>query len=260
MNPWHDVRLLNALANGLMAVAAAALLYGAVMWLTQRPAFALQTLVIEPSRPDQALQHVTTAVLRSAGATQFKGNFFSLNLETVRERYEQVPWVRRAEVRRVWPDTLRVGIEEHQPLAIWSDGRLVNRQGELFSANVADAEAVTDLLEFNGPAGSEALVTRRWAELREQLAPLGRTPESVMLSSRYAWSARLDDGLMLLLGREQDTSIADRISRWVTVHQQVQSRLSRDIVSVDLRYPNGFVVRAPGALDSKPTLEGKRTP
>jgi thioredoxin reductase (NADPH) len=36
--------------------------------------------------------------------------------------------------------------------------------------------------------------------------------------------------------------------------------ITDDIVSVDLRYPNGFVVRAPGALDSKPTLEGKRTP
>ena len=260
MNPWHDVRLLNVLANGLMAVAAAALLYGAIVWLTQRPAFALRTVLVEPSLADDSLAHVNAAALRSAGATQFKGNFFSINLEAVRERYEQVPWVRRAEVRRVWPDTLRVGIEEHQPLAVWSDGRLVNRQGELFAANVADAEAATRLLEFSGPPGSEALVTRRWAELREHLAPIGRAPEAVTLSSRYAWSARLDDGLMLLLGREQDTSIADRISRWVSVHQQVQSRLSRDIVSVDLRYPNGFVVRAPGALDSKPTLEGKRTP
>jgi len=55
-----------------------------------------------------------------------------------------------------------------------------------------------------------------------------------------------------VLGREQDVSIASRIERWVSVYPLAQSRLSRDAVSVDLRYPNGFAVRAPGALDQTP--------
>ena len=249
MNPWHDVRLLNATANGLMAAAVVALAVAAVAWVVQRPAFALQAVVVEAATPDLPLEHVNRALLRSAGAARLKGNFFTVDLGAVRESFEQVPWVRRAQVRRIWPNTLRVGIEEHQPLAIWHDGRLVNRQGELFAANVAEAESEGALLEFSGPPGSEGEVTRRWQALREQLAPLAVAPESVTLSSRWAWSARLDNGTVLLLGREQGMPIADRVARWVAAAPTVQTRLNREIASVDLRYQNGFAMRAPGALD-----------
>ncbi|MFN7642393.1 MAG: cell division protein FtsQ/DivIB [Burkholderiales bacterium] len=256
MNPWHDVRLLNATANGLMAAACIALAVAAVAWVVQRPAFALQAVVVEPSVSAQPLQHVNRALLKSAGASRLHGNFFTVDLGAVRESFEQVPWVRRAQVRRIWPNTLRVGIEEHQPLAIWHDGRLVNRQGELFAANAAEAEAEGALLEFSGPPGSEAEVTRRWHSLREQLAPLSVAPEAMTLSSRWAWSARLDNGTVLLLGREQGMPIDERVARWVAAAPTVQTRLNREIASVDLRYQNGFAMRAPGALDKAPAERG----
>lgn len=252
MNPWHDVRLLNVTANGLMAVAACALAAAAVAWLVQRPAFALQAVVVEAARPQQPLHHVTDALLRTASVGRVHGNFFTVDLNAVRESFEAVPWVRRAQVRRIWPNTLRVGIEEHQPLAIWNDGRLVNRHGELFVANVAEAEVDGALPEFAGPPGSEAAVTRRWAELRELLEPLSIAPESVTLSARYAWSARLDNGVLLLLGREQGLPIAERVARWATLYPLAQARLNRTAVSVDLRYPNGFAMRAPGAIEKSP--------
>lgn len=256
MNPWHDVRLLNASANGLMAAAGVALAVAAAAWVVERPAFALQAVVVEPSASAEPLQHVNRALLKSAGASRLHGNFFTVDLGAVRESFEQVPWVRRAQVRRIWPNTLRVGIEEHQPLAIWHDGRLVNRLGELFAANPAEAEAEGALLEFSGPPGSEAEVTRRWQSLREQLAPLTVAPEAVTLSSRWAWSARLDNGTVLLLGREQGMSIDERVARWVAVAPTVQTRLNREIASVDLRYQNGFAMRAPGALDKAPAERG----
>jgi cell division protein FtsQ len=256
VNPWHDVRLLNATANGLMAAAGIALAVAAVAWVVQRPAFALHAVVVEPSMSAQPLQHVNRALLKSAGASRLHGNFFTVDLGAVRESFEQVPWVRRAQVRRIWPNTLRVGIEEHQPLAIWHDGRLVNRQGELFAANAAEAEAEGALLEFSGPPGSEAEVTRRWHSLREQLAPLSVAPEAMTLSSRWAWSARLDNGTVLLLGREQGMPIDERVARWVAAAPTVQTRLNREIASVDLRYQNGFAMRAPGALDKAPAERG----
>jgi cell division protein FtsQ len=259
MNPWHDVRLLNTAANGLMAAAGAALLAGVAAWLIQRPAFALQAVVVEPASAQEPLQHVNRALLRSAGAARLEGNFFTVDLAAVRESFETVPWVRRAQVRRIWPNTLRVGIEEHRPLAVWQDGRLVNRQGELFAANVAEAEAEGALLEFAGPPGSEAEVTRRWRELREQLAPLAIAPEALTLTQRYAWSARLDNGTVLLLGREQGLPIAERVARWVALAPTVHARLNREIAAVDLRYPNGFAIRAPGAIDtSLPQKAGAR--
>ena len=252
MNPWHDVRLLNATANALMAVAMCALLSAGIWWLAQRPVFALQVVRVEAISTEQPLTHITAALLRSAAAGPIRGTFFTVDLEAVRESFETVPWVRRAEVRRIWPNTLLVGLEEHRPLAIWSDGRLVNREGELFVANPEEAEADQTLVAFSGPPGSEAEMTRRWRELSEQIAPLNLTIDSLTLSPRYAWTARFDNGLTLVLGREQDVSLASRIERWIAVYPLAQARLSRDAVSIDLRYPNGFAVRAPGALDQTP--------
>jgi len=42
------------------------------------------------------------------------------------------------------------------------------------------------------------------------------------------------------------------VARWVSVQPTVQTRLNREIAAVDLRYQNGFAMRAPGALDKAP--------
>ena len=52
----------------------------------------------------------------------------------------------------------------------------------------------------------------------------------------WAWSARLDNGTVLLLGREQGMPIDERVARWVAVAPTVQTRLNREIASVDLRH------------------------
>jgi len=61
---------------------------------------------------------------------------------------------------------------------------------------------------------------------------------------------------VLLLGREQGLAIAERIARWVALAPTVQARLNREIAAVDLRYPNGFAIRAPGAIDTTSSEQG----
>jgi cell division protein FtsQ len=258
MNAWHDVRLLNLVANALYALAVGATVAVLGWWAVTRPAFALRTVVVEPASESMRLRHVNDTVLRSAGVNRVEGTFFTVDLAAVRESFETVPWVRRAEVRRVWPNALRVGIEEHEPLAIWSDGRVVNRQGEIFAANVAEAEDDGRLVEFDGPQGSEMLLTHRWYELSRMVAPLKYRIDALALSPRYAWSARLDNGMTVMLGREQGLPIAERVERWVAHYPQVYQRLNRHAEVVDLRYPNGFAVRVPGVFE--PEADGRAGP
>jgi cell division protein FtsQ len=243
MNPWHDVRTLHATANALLALALLVVLGAGAAWVVKRPMFNLRAVSIEAVEGGR-LRHVSTPLLRHSALHRVSGNFFTVDLEAVRAGFESVPWVRRATVRRIWPDRLVVSIEEHRSMALWGDGRLLNTFGELFSANLAEAEEDGPLPEFAGPAGSEQLVATRFDELVKWLGPLGRRPEAVMLSSRYAWSTRLDDGTTLLLGREQGLPIEQRVARWVSVYPRVQARLEKRADVVDLRYPNGFAVRS----------------
>lgn len=240
---WHDVRALNALANALFAATLLATIAAGLWWASQRPLFTLEHLRIAAIEARE-LRHVSPALLRSASAREVGGNFFSVDLDTVRDVFESVPWVRRASVRRVWPDGLEVSIEEHRALALWGDGRLVNTFGELFTANLAEAEEGGALPQFSGPEGTALQVARRYGELREAVAGLDAYPEAIELSARHAWTLRLDDGTTLLLGRDQGIPIERRIARWVEAYPHVVATLNRRAEVIDLRYPNGFAIRS----------------
>jgi cell division protein FtsQ len=238
---WDNPRLLNLAAGVLCAVAVAGALAGAAVLAMRSPAFALRSIRVVGD-----VQHVTVPRVIDALQGRVRGTFFSVDIDAIRALFETLPWVRHAEVRRLWPDGLEVRLEEHVPLARWGqerDGRLVNTHGEPFPGGVAGA-----LPRFSGPTGSEAMVTLRYAEFRGVLAPLGVEPRSVLLSARYAWQLELSNGVTVKLGRDREKDdVAERLARFVAVYPYTVGKAARRVEYVDLRYPNGFAVRAADA-------------
>ena len=239
---WDDVRQLNLATGALLVLLAVIVGICALIWQLRDSAFALKEIVL---RGD--LRHVTAPSVRATAVPQLRGGFFTADLGDVRRAFETVPWVRRATVSRHWPDALVVDIEEHVPLARWADGRGVDTDGELFAVNSAELDQYEDLPALEGPPGTEHLLTQRLHDFTQWFKPLGRTPEAVTLSNRYAWSLTLDDGMVVDLGREQATeTLGARISRLVAAFDQVRTRWGGTPDTVDLRYPNGFAVRVAG--------------
>ncbi len=249
MNPWRDTRALGRITAGLAACALVCLVSAAAAWAMARPVFDLRAVVVEPI-DERPLRYVAEAQLEQALQQVIKGSFFSIELEAVRERVETVPWVRHASVRRIWPDRLEIRIEEHRPLALWHDGRLVNTYRELFAANLDEAEEDGPLPQLSGPPGSEAEVVERFLTASSLIEPLGRVPVSVSMSARRAWRMQLDDGTVLLLGRERSRSIDSRIARWVDAYPTTKERLGHRAGVIDMRYQNGFAVRALAQIES----------
>lgn len=252
---WHDIKMLNASANALFALLALALLAAGFWWLAQRPMFTLKMIRIGGVEQTQ-LRRISPSTVRSTALPRIKGNFFTVNLDAVRIAFEAVPWVRRATVRREWPNQLIVTIEEHAPLGTWGeDGRLLSVKGDVFTANLAEAEEDGELAEFAGPDGSEKEVVARFNELHQWFAPMNLAPEAVHLSGRYAWTVKLNNGMTVELGREQSkTTLRERVERLAAIYPQLVARLQDRIESVDMRYPNGLALKANGlsfGLDSK---------
>ena len=262
---WHDVRTLNATASGLMALTVLACIASGIWWLSQRPVFSLQTVRVE-SMYGMQLKHVNELTVRNGVLGKIRGNFFTANLEQVRTTFESVPWVRRATVRREWPNQLIVSVEEHEALGTWGeDGRLLSVKGDVFTANLAEADDEHELPAFEGPEGSEKEVLARFAQLRSWFAPIKLAPQSLSLSSRYAWTVRLDNGMSVALGREQDANtLRHRVDRLVAVYPQLVARLQEGrIDTIDMRYPTGLALSS-GALAvpadaTKPVQPAKKT-
>lgn len=249
-----EARLINLLANLLALLAVAAMVVGVVLWVIRRPYFEINRIEIAPVA-DMALDYVTPVNLRAALDGQVGGNFFLLNLAQARAAIEATPWVRHADVRRVWPDTLRVNIEEQRPLAFWNENQMLNTWGEAFTANAGELPDGLNIPQLNGPAHSERLVVQRYAEIAGSFAPLGLSVHDATLTPRYAWEVALSNGMGLSLGRDPAADVPDphgragalpfaaRIDRFVRAWPELTRRLGQRIRHADLRHPNGFAIR-----------------
>lgn len=246
---WQDIKMMNATVNALLGLLVLALFAAGLWWLAQRPMFTLKAIRIEGT-VQSPLRYVNASTIRGTAVPRIKGNFFTTNLDAVRLAFEAVPWVRKATVRREWPNQLIVTLEEHAPLGTWGeDGRLVSVKGDVFTANLAEADEDGELPEFDGPGGSEKEVIARFRDLHEWFAPANLVPSSVQLSSRYAWTVKLNNGMTVELGREQTReTLKARVERLVGIYPQLVARLQGRIESVDMRYPNGLALRANGLV------------
>ena len=231
---WDNPRALNMAAGVLVGLAALAFSTVALVALLRSELFPVRELVVQGE-----LSRTERAEIEDAVRGRIAGNFFAASPGEVRRSLEQLPWVRRVEVRRLWPDRLQVRVEEHVALARWGDDALINTHGERFNGRSDEKLPV-----FIAPAGTEAELARRYAKFSRLVEPLGAPLDRVVLTPRFAWQLRLANGLQLMLGRD-GAQAEDRLARFVDVHGRTLGRLARHHDYVDLRYPNGFALRVP---------------
>jgi cell division protein FtsQ len=243
IHPWHNVSLMRIVSSWLAMAALTICVGGAGIWLTQLPYFQIAHIDVIAA-PGHTLQQFDRHLLKTLRTAPVKGGLFRANLSKTKQLFEQAPWVRLASVRRVWPNRLQVEIEEHQAVALWDDGRLVNHFGELFVANSAALDNEEQLPNLAGPEGTHFEVARRWQEMARWVQPLGVKPVQVSLSDRHAWKVTLDNGTVLILGRDATNQIQERVNRMVQVMPEVIDSLGAMPKQIDLRHPGGFAVKA----------------
>ncbi len=251
-----DVRVMNLLAWVFVLVALAVV--GQTVWsfMKRSPVFALRH--IEITSP---LTRTNAVAVRSVAAPKVAGNFFTIDMAQARAAFEAVPWVRRASVRRVWPNGLQVSIEEHRATAVWdggeNDDRLVNEYGELFDANLADVED-DNLPTLAGPDGSSRQVLALHQRLLPLVAQLDTSIEALRQSRRGSWSLELASGASMELGRGSDAGdpaeVVERTARFVRTFAEVSTRLNHPTLQhVDMRHGSGYALRFQGMVMT-PTL------
>ena len=233
---WNNPRILNIAAGALVGIAVFVFAIVAVVLVLRSPLFPVKAIELT-----HALGHTSREEIAAAARGRIAGNFFAVDPAQVRAGLEQLPWVRRASVRRVWPDRLQVTLEEHVPLARWGESALIDRYGERFDGRTEERLPV-----LSGPAGTERELAQRYAQFARAVAPLGAKLERVVLSERRAWQLTLDNGLHIMLGRDGvggEAGADARLARFVEAHAASPAALPRGRGYVDLRYPNGFAVR-----------------
>jgi len=262
---WNHSGRMQKVSRFLLRCFALMMFVGILVWLSQRPIFSLRQVVIEPVA-GQTLRHINKPTVKQQVLETVQGNFFSVRLEDVKRGFESMPWVRHANVRRIWPNGLVISIEEQKAFATW-DGidsqKLMNDHGEIFSGRVADVPDGSHLLDFSGPDDSGKEVMSLYQKANAWFKPWNTDVTSLTLSDRYAWQVKLSNGMKLEFGRDEESSdktlTEERVSRLFKYWPEVQEKWANRVDAIDLRYANGFAVHLASANIKKNEVEDKKS-
>jgi len=179
---------------------------------------------------------VSDAQVRDAVLPAVHDGFFAVHLDQVRDAVKKLPWVRRVDVRKRWPDRLEVSVSEYRPLARWGEKQMLSENGELFPAPVT---AMTSLPMFAGPPDRRGDLITLYSDAKPLFLGSGLHVTQVGLSARGSWNLRLSDGMEIEVGRN-DPEL--RLQRFARLLPRLRSRDPRVLVRADLRYTNGFAL------------------
>jgi cell division protein FtsQ len=241
-----DVRLMNITANALFVVFGGLLLAALVSWAANRATFSIGAISVSGD-----VTHNNAVTLRANVVPRLGGSFLTLDLAQAKRAFEGVPWVRRAIVKRDFPNRLQVVLEEQQPVAYWGpegESKLLNNFGEVFEANVGEVEHEI-LPHLDGPVGQEPQVLAMYRVLQPQFELLDLSLDQLDLTGRGSWVATLDSGAVIQMGRGSDAEITARTAQFLTTLTQVTSRYNRRpdaMESADLRYASAYALRLRG--------------
>jgi cell division protein FtsQ len=188
-------------------------------------------------RVEGGLRNLDADEFRKALLPRARGGYFTADLDGIEAEAKRFAWIDKVWVARIWPDTLLVRIKEQKPMARWGEDGLLNERGERFSP--PDVASYARLPLLSGPLGQEKQVLDTMYALNAKLQPRQMRIESLRLSKRRAWVARLADGMEIVFGNQDPLAAMDRLL--ALLPRLGEARIAA-IHKLDLRYPNGFSV------------------
>lgn len=233
--PWaamarHTVHLL-ALA-GIVAL----VVWG---WRTVHDPWVFPLRVV---KVDGQLQHLKPQLVQQAVDERLQGSFFSVELPQVLRGLTDLAWIRDARVRREWPDTLHLWVEEHKPLALWRNDGVLTADGSLIypEGRREDDASLQGLPQLGGADGREMALWQEYQRLNEQLQIRGLRLVALREDQRGSRVLQLNQGQIVRLGRE---ATEQRLQRFLAVFDKTLAARMAEVEEIDLRYANGFSVR-----------------
>jgi cell division protein FtsQ len=199
---------------------------------TARSGLALQEVRVQ-GRGETAIADILTAVRANRGDP-----ILGIDIDAVRERLEDLPWIVKAGVERQFPDRLIVSVTEAEPMALWQRNQklfLVSRDGDVIeTANIAKYSNLLIVVGEDAPKRAQTLfdILAQTPELRPHVT-------AAVLVGKRRWNIRMDNDVDVKLPEDE---AAQAWKRFAELNRQ-NDILSKDITVVDMRQPDRVVVR-----------------
>jgi cell division protein FtsQ len=189
--------------------------------------------------------HVDRDSLRQSVVEMIDGNYFSLDSNKIIEAIHALPWIEKVRLRRQWPDTLMIDIEEHQPIALWGEDRWLTTTGKLVTLPLPTNIALPQL---NGPPGDAGTLWPKYQEWSSLFARNGLYLRNLSLSRQHlytldiAYTSRHKESIKGFTMILSDSNAGSQLRAFLESRRQALIEYPELIKTVDLRYPSGFSI------------------
>ena len=165
-------------------------------------------------------------------------SLIGLSAEGAREAIARLPWVESVEVRKVYPNTLLVSLEERKAFAIWQNGKeltLIDEQGREI---VPFRRGRYNALPLVVGQGAEKRVKGFVDEVAAYPGIAGKVRAYIRVGGRR-WDLLLENGVRIMLPENEPLKALAEVERL----DQEKRLLSRDILAVDMRLEDRITVQ-----------------
>lgn len=243
-----QVRRFGKLGRALVVTLASILSFVALSLLAADHLYRPDTFKIDQLKITGQFRYINPQSIEAAVIDKASGNFFSLDLATIKTEAENVAWVESVDVRREWPDTLVLSVSEHRPAMRWGKDKWVSTTGVVI--DLPESIEASNVVSLNGSESQAKRILMQATRWKKELIEQGLEVRGVALSESGAWTLTLyyqvyDAEFELLLGHE---GVAQRLQRFELLFNRQFKFSEHPLKRVDARYPDGLAVKQAKAV------------
>lgn len=176
--------------------------------------------------------------LQSEIISRLGTNFVRTDLKEIQRATQEISWVRSASVSRVWPTSIKIEIEEQQPIARWGEKGFLNRYGEI--VQVSDLSALSHLPELKGADEDAYDIASRYLVFANLMSQFQLYVSSLNVSDSGEWHIEVNRLFSISLGKHD---LSKRLERFLYLYENQLTDLQKDIEHIDMRYKKGLAVK-----------------
>ena len=173
-------------------------------------------------------------------------------IEEYKSKVEQLDWIKRASIKRKFPDTIYVSIIENLPFAIFIEGinqYLIDDDGEIISKN-PDNSKYLELVRVTGSNGN-----LNFSDLIREINTsypkiLNRIIEVEFIENRR-WNLILKQNIKIKLPEKNSSYQLIKLKQL----QEEQKLFNTNIIEIDLREIGRATIKVPGGEELKTGLD-----
>ncbi len=166
-------------------------------------------------------------------------SFLAQDTQQVKNQIAQLPWIRSLVVHKQWPNKLYFWVRDYIPVAMWNGNNFLSKDGVIFSLP-AHKNYPKNLPNLNGPDHKTQLLLSVWDAMYKRLQQQHLTLKELYLTDRGAWTAVINDGMVLKLGR---SNWEDKLAIFFKIYPNIEIPINKKLAYVDLRYSSGAAVK-----------------